>query len=53
MAKNHPEDFSFVPKTWIFPPEYTAFQTYVRELKKKKKSRTFIVKPTNGAMGNG
>ena len=53
MAKNYPDDFAFIPKTWIFPTEYTMFQTYVRELKKRKKSRCFIVKPANGAMGNG
>lgn len=32
---------------------YAAFQGYCRELKKRKKQKTFIVKPANGAMGNG
>ena len=53
MSRILPDEFGFVPKTWIFPSEYSAFQTYTRELKKKKKSKTFIVKPANGAMGNG
>ncbi|XP_064626270.1 tubulin polyglutamylase TTLL7-like isoform X2 [Lineus longissimus] len=53
MAKAHPEEYNFVPKTWILPSEGTAFMTYARELKKKKKNKTFIVKPANGAMGNG
>lgn len=53
MYKAHPEEFNFVPKTWIFPAEYSMFINYARELKKKKKNKTFIVKPSNGAMGNG
>ena len=53
MSKAHPEEFNFVPKTWIFPSEYSSFMNYARELKKKKKTKTFIVKPSNGAMGNG
>jgi tubulin polyglutamylase TTLL7 len=53
MAKMHPEEFNFVQKTWILPSEYNAFQTHARDLKKKKKPKTFIAKPSNGAMGNG
>lgn len=53
IYKKHPEDFSFVPKTWIFPAEYSAFQNYVHDLKRRKKTRTFIVKPANGSMGQG
>ncbi|CAH1775587.1 unnamed protein product [Owenia fusiformis] len=53
MAKVHPEEFDFVPKSWIFPSEYSAFQNYAKDLKKKKKHKTYIVKPANGAMGNG
>jgi len=56
MAKMHkecPEEFNFVPQTWNFPGEYTAFQSYLRDSKKKKKQKTFIIKPANGAMGNG
>ena len=53
MAKAFPEDYNFVPKTWILPGEFGQFQQYAKELKKKKKARTYIVKPSNGAMGNG
>ena len=53
MAKAHPDDYAFVPRTWILPSEYSQLQAYAKEIKKKKKSRTFIVKPANGAMGNG
>ncbi|XP_036045374.1 tubulin polyglutamylase TTLL7 [Onychomys torridus] len=53
MIKSRPLDYTFVPRTWIFPSEYTQFQNYVKELKKKRKQKTFIIKPANGAMGHG
>ncbi|KAA0707991.1 Tubulin polyglutamylase TTLL7 [Triplophysa tibetana] len=53
MIKSQPQEYSFIPKTWIFPAEYTQFQNYVKELKRKRKQKTFIVKPANGAMGHG
>ncbi|XP_071799892.1 tubulin polyglutamylase TTLL7-like [Asterias amurensis] len=53
MVRAHPEEYNFVPKTWIFPSEYNTFQNYFLDLKKRKKHRTFIVKPSNGSMGNG
>uniref|UniRef100_A0A287D1T7 Tubulin tyrosine ligase like 7 n=1 Tax=Ictidomys tridecemlineatus TaxID=43179 RepID=A0A287D1T7_ICTTR len=53
MIKSRPLDYTFIPRTWIFPSEYTQFQNYVKELKKKRKQKTFIVKPANGAMGHG
>ncbi|XP_053549291.1 tubulin polyglutamylase TTLL7 [Bombina bombina] len=53
MIKCQPHEYSFIPRTWIFPAEYTQFQTYVKELKKKRRQKTFIIKPANGAMGHG
>ncbi|XP_020631595.1 tubulin polyglutamylase TTLL7-like [Orbicella faveolata] len=53
MQRAHPEEYNFTPQTWVLPAEYATFQAYCRELKKRKKQRTFIVKPANGAMGNG
>ncbi|XP_017557860.1 tubulin polyglutamylase TTLL7 isoform X1 [Pygocentrus nattereri] len=53
MIKIQPQEYSFIPKTWIFPAEYTQFQNYVKELRRKRKQKTFIVKPANGAMGHG
>ncbi|XP_003767399.1 tubulin polyglutamylase TTLL7 isoform X1 [Sarcophilus harrisii] len=53
MIKCNPQEYTFIPRTWIFPSEYTQFQNYVKELKKKRKQKTFIVKPANGAMGHG
>ncbi|XP_071344047.1 tubulin polyglutamylase TTLL7 isoform X1 [Trachinotus anak] len=53
MIKCQPQEYSFIPKTWIFPAEYTQFQNYVKELRRKRRQKTFIVKPANGAMGHG
>ncbi|XP_075038091.1 tubulin polyglutamylase TTLL7 isoform X2 [Mixophyes fleayi] len=53
MIKCQPHEYSFIPRTWIFPAEYTQYQNYVKELKKKRKQKTFIIKPANGAMGHG
>ncbi|KAJ4943449.1 hypothetical protein JOQ06_005950 [Pogonophryne albipinna] len=53
MIKCQSQEYSFIPKTWIFPAEYTQFQNYVKELRRKRKQKTFIVKPANGAMGHG
>ena len=53
MVRAHPDEYNFVPKTWIFPSEYNTFQNYFQDLRKRKKHRTFIVKPANGSMGNG
>lgn len=53
MAKTCPEDFNFVPRTWILPSDYNIIQNYMKDLKAHKKSKTFIVKPSNGAQGHG
>ncbi|XP_077134067.1 tubulin polyglutamylase TTLL7 isoform X4 [Ranitomeya variabilis] len=53
MMKCQSHDYGFIPRTWIFPAEYTQYQNYVKELKKKRKQKTFIIKPANGAMGHG
>lgn len=53
MSKCQPQEYNFIPRTWIFPAEYTQFQNYVKELRRKRKQKTFIVKPANGAMGHG
>lgn len=53
MVKSHPEEYNFIPKTWILPQEYNTLQNYAKDLKKKKKMKIFIAKPATGAMGNG
>lgn len=54
MARAFPLEYNFVPKTWILPSDYVSFQAYAHSTKKnQKRSKTFIMKPANGAMGNG
>lgn len=53
VQKEHPEEYSFVPKTWILPSDYSQLVNYSKDLKSRKKSKTFIVKPSNGAQGHG
>lgn len=53
MSKVHPDEFNFVPRTWLMPQEHSQFLSYLKELRKKNKKKTFIIKPANGSMGNG
>lgn len=53
IQRHHAEEFNFVPKTWILPADHSLLQNYAKDLKAKKKYRTFIVKPANGAQGHG
>ncbi|XP_078264211.1 tubulin polyglutamylase TTLL7 [Rhinoraja longicauda] len=53
MIKSQSQEYCFTPRTWIFPAEYTQFQNCIKELRKKRRQKTYIVKPANGAMGHG
>ena len=53
MKKHFPEDYRFFPNTWILPADYALLQNYAKDMKSKKKSKTFIFKPANGAQGHG
>ena len=53
MAKEHPDEYNFVPRTWILPGEHGQLLLHDREIKKRGQKRMYIVKPANGAMGNG
>ncbi|XP_069127593.1 tubulin polyglutamylase TTLL7-like isoform X2 [Argopecten irradians] len=53
VQKQLPEDFSFAPKTWILPADHSLLLNYAKDLRAKKKTKTFIIKPSNGAQGHG
>ena len=53
MQKIYSDDYDFFPKTWTLPADYTTLMNHYHELRKKRKNKTFICKPANGAMGNG
>jgi len=49
MAKLYPDEYKFVPKSYILPAELSDF---LSEFKTKKK-RTWILKPDSGCQGKG
>ncbi|XP_063414060.1 tubulin polyglutamylase TTLL7-like isoform X1 [Mytilus trossulus] len=53
VSKEFPEEYGFIPKSWILPSDYSQLVNYSKDLKSKKKSKTFIIKPSNGAQGHG
>ncbi|KAK3777662.1 hypothetical protein RRG08_021773 [Elysia crispata] len=53
MQKALPEEYNFMPRTWILPADYSLLLNHAKEMKMKKKTKTFIVKPSNGAQGHG
>ncbi|GFN85470.1 tubulin polyglutamylase ttll7 [Plakobranchus ocellatus] len=53
MQKALPDEFNFMPRTWILPADYSLLINHAKEMKTKKKAKTFIVKPSNGAQGHG
>lgn len=53
ICKVLPQEFDFVPKTWIMPGDYSNLLTYTNEMKKVQQKKTYIMKPSNGAMGHG
>lgn len=54
MSRTRTDEYNFIPRTWILPSEYNLLVLHWRDCRKKnKKPITFIMKPANGAMGNG
>ncbi|XP_033737297.1 tubulin polyglutamylase TTLL7-like isoform X4 [Pecten maximus] len=53
VQKQLADDFSFAPKTWILPADHSLLLNYAKDLRAKKKTKTFIIKPSNGAQGHG
>lgn len=45
-----PREFTFYPKTWILPEEYSDLLAYASQ---KRKPSTFIIKPDGGSQGDG
>lgn len=52
MQKSFPEEYNFVPQTWILPSEYADFRKQFDNLQKNKR-KTFIVKPAASCQGRG
>ena len=46
-----PNEFQFVPQTWVLPKEWVEFETMMRN--QSKKNKTYIVKPDHSSQGKG
>ena len=53
IARARPDEYDFVPQSWILPAEHNLLTEHYKVHKRKGKSSTYIGKPQNGAMGNG
>ncbi|CAH8606157.1 unnamed protein product [Heterobilharzia americana] len=53
MQKVEPDEYNFMPNTWVLPQEYGYFSSYAKKLYKQGSNTCFIQKPANGAMGHG
>ena len=54
MQKAFPDDYNFIPKTWILPNDMHDFKNQFGDPRQKKKTtKTFIIKPTNACQGKG
>jgi tubulin polyglutamylase TTLL6/13 len=49
MRSRFPADYSFYPKTWMLPGDWTDFASQFT----KKRNRTFIIKPEASSQGRG
>lgn len=48
-----PEEFKFYPQTWLLPEEQAEFDDYAQRQRGLGKTTTYIVKPDEGAQGEG
>lgn len=48
ISKLIPDEYNFVPQTWILPSDFNYLQSYAIDMKRAQKKKTFILKPSNG-----
>jgi len=53
LARALPEQYDFVPKTWVLPRDWGLLSKEANMLKRKGKMPTLIIKPVSGARGQG
>ena len=53
MRKQFPEDYDFIPTTWVLPAQYHTLRAILADQQRRKRSKTFIVKPPNSSQGQG
>lgn len=52
MNRLLPDSYSFHPKSFLLPGQFSDMKTYMQSIPKKNK-RTFIIKPDRGSQGRG
>ena len=50
LQRHFPKEYKFYPETWVLPQDLLDFKC---QFDKKKKSKTFIIKPVSGCQGKG
>ena len=51
MQEMHPDDYNFMPESWLLPEEHAAFQRECRRSRERRSGVMFIVKPERGCQG--
>lgn len=51
LRRSFPQEFSFYPRTWVLPAEWSNFKTEFDA--SGKSTRIFIIKPDSGCQGKG
>ena len=51
MQELHPDDYAFMPESWVLPEEHAAFQRECRRNREHSSGAMFIVKPERGCQG--
>jgi len=51
MEALHPDEYSFVPQSWLLPEDLHAFQHECRRSRKSREGAMYIVKPERGCQG--
>jgi tubulin polyglutamylase TTLL6/13 len=53
MKEQFPQDYDFLPRTFLYPNDYPKIRHYFVESRKRGLVKTFIVKPEAGCQGRG
>jgi len=51
MQDVHPDDYDFLPESWVLPEDHDAFQRACRSGRERGNGAMFIVKPERGCQG--
>jgi hypothetical protein len=52
LCRLMPNEYNFMPQTWILPNDYVYLCTYATDCKRAHQKKTFILKPSNCKLTN-